>query len=491
MIGIITALAKEYAAMYAMLEQAQDYTAPGDGAGRRYGRGTLPAASGGRHTVVVALSLDMGNNASASRTSRMLDHFPRMKHVLMVGIAGGVPHPARPEDHVRLGDVVVSDRNGVVQYDLGKELLDPATGQINFITRTPPRPPGAELLEAARLMQAGELRGERAWLKWLARAKDLPNSQRPPAGKDELYETLDQAKRLEPPIDPQRRPDQARVFLGTIASADRVLKNPILRDSLRDQYGVKAIELEGSGVTDATWRLEHSYLVVRGICDYCDTHQNDVWQEYAAAVAAAYTRGLLATLAAETETLTTDSDRPAQTVCDMRGQQVAQQIVVNGAYHELHGDGNIIGDHSRSTVIKPGPIAPLSPEVQRALAEVYRHLPPGAQRDTRELADFVRDWRTGETAALSELRGLVDGLRRALINLQARDLPAMDQRLRAAIAEVTEVVKANADIGTELELTIPLIPLLLDYKLNLDLGSGLDLQQGWENLRAGLSRSRF
>jgi len=34
-------------------------------------------------------------------------------------------------------------------------------------------------------------------------------------------------------------------------------------------------------------------LVVRGICDYCDDNKNDLWQGYAAVVAAAYTRALL------------------------------------------------------------------------------------------------------------------------------------------------------------------------------------------------------
>ncbi len=65
MIGIVTALEKEYAAISVMLDRAEEYFAPGSGAGRRYVRGTLPTASGGKHTVVVALSLDMGNNAAA------------------------------------------------------------------------------------------------------------------------------------------------------------------------------------------------------------------------------------------------------------------------------------------------------------------------------------------------------------------------------------------------------------------------------------------
>jgi hypothetical protein len=34
-------------------------------------------------------------------------------------------------------------------------------------------------------------------------------------------------------------------------------------------------------------------LVVRGICDYADTHKQDNWHYYAAAVAAAYCKALL------------------------------------------------------------------------------------------------------------------------------------------------------------------------------------------------------
>jgi hypothetical protein len=34
-------------------------------------------------------------------------------------------------------------------------------------------------------------------------------------------------------------------------------------------------------------------LVIRGICDYADSHKNKRWQEYAAATAAAYAKELL------------------------------------------------------------------------------------------------------------------------------------------------------------------------------------------------------
>lgn len=34
-------------------------------------------------------------------------------------------------------------------------------------------------------------------------------------------------------------------------------------------------------------------LVIRGICDYSDSHKNKIWQPYAAAVAAIYAKDLL------------------------------------------------------------------------------------------------------------------------------------------------------------------------------------------------------
>jgi hypothetical protein len=83
---------------------------------------------------------------------------------------------------------------------------------------------------------------------------------------------------------------------------------------------------------------------------------------------------------------------------------------------------------------------------------------------------------------------MVDGIRRALIHVQSRQLPELDAEVRRVLDEVTEVVRADADLRTGLELAIPLVPLMLSYKLNLDLGGGLDLRQLWENLTDWIQR---
>lgn len=41
---------------------------------------------------------------------------------------------------------------------------------------------------------------------------------------------------------------------------------------------------------------DFSCLVIRGICDYADSHKNKIWQPYAAAVAGAYAKELLSVI---------------------------------------------------------------------------------------------------------------------------------------------------------------------------------------------------
>jgi nucleoside phosphorylase/signal transduction histidine kinase len=296
MIGVITALEKEYVAVEAMLDNIQyDYIQSGDGAGRRYCFGEIPDIRGRPHHVILAMA-DVGNNQAAIRATQLLLHFPKIETLVMVGIAGGVPHPTKPDEHVRLGDIVVSNHGGVIQYDFNKETYDFETEKPVITIRNHPRPPSAALLEAARFMNAAELRGADQWSKSIERGSHLWGSIRPSDDTDRLANSSLPASWVSHPFDPRRLAGRPRVFLGPIASANKLLKNPTLRDSLRDAYGVKAVEMEASGISDATWYQEKSYLIVRGICDYCDGNKNDAWQAYAAVVAAAFTRGLLETL---------------------------------------------------------------------------------------------------------------------------------------------------------------------------------------------------
>lgn len=280
--GVVTALPKEFVAMEAMLEQAEEYVSP---AGRVYAIGTVPAKGGGTHRVAVILG-DQGTNAASYFATVLTEDFPEVYAVLMVGIAGAIPHPEKLERHVRLGDIVVSGEGGVVQYDFLKEHAS------HVEERFPPRPPDGRLLASAQRLQVGALKGKRPWMQFVARGAHLPDAKRPPVDDDRLAHTVNRDEWVEHPHDP-RLPGEPRVFLGKVACANRLLKNPVLRDAIRDHYSAMAVEMEGSGVAEVTWHNTMGFMIVRGTCDYCDGNKGDAWQGHAAILAAAYARALL------------------------------------------------------------------------------------------------------------------------------------------------------------------------------------------------------
>jgi len=61
------------------------------------------------------------------------------------------------------------------------------------------------------------------------------------------------------------------------------------RDNIAARYGVIAFEMEGAGV----WENFPGSLVIKGVCDYADSHKSKRWQGYAAATAAAVMKGFL------------------------------------------------------------------------------------------------------------------------------------------------------------------------------------------------------
>jgi nucleoside phosphorylase len=66
------------------------------------------------------------------------------------------------------------------------------------------------------------------------------------------------------------------------------MKDGSIRDKLARELGIICFEMEAAGLMD-----NFPCLVIRGICDYADSHKNKQWQEYAAATAAAYAKELL------------------------------------------------------------------------------------------------------------------------------------------------------------------------------------------------------
>ncbi|RAO65537.1 uncharacterized protein BHQ10_001549 [Talaromyces amestolkiae] len=254
----------------------------------------------GKHNVVIA-GLPAGGYglAPAAATATHLQRsFPAINIGLMVGIGGGVPSK---DADIRLGDVVISKptdkHGGVVQYDFVKAM---SNGRIRMGMSD--RPPSI-LHRTISRMQATHLAHARHVMDHVAamneKLGEYATGFARPTQKDRLYlsdyEHVDAGSTDCDACDPRAtvprcpRDDNVPVFhYGTIASANTLLKNSKLRDELAQEFGAQCVEMEAAGLMNV-----FPCLVIRGICDYADSHKNDKWQGFAASVAAAYTKELL------------------------------------------------------------------------------------------------------------------------------------------------------------------------------------------------------
>jgi nucleoside phosphorylase len=284
-VGWVCALPKELAAAIYMLEKRHPDLKQPRGDPNTYTLGKI-----GEHNVVIAgLPKGVtGNTSSATVAARMISTFPNIRIGLMVGIGSGIPQK------VQLGDVVISapvdDWPGVVQWDMGKaeEKGFVQTGSLN--------PPAKLLLTSLSKFEAEQIKFRADMKAYLNKKvpRDYFLSAQP---KDIAYESTYQhvggkdCSQCDENRAIKRELRQSNMLhYGLIASGNQVIKNAAERDKLYHQFkeSVLCIETEAAGLMN-----DFPCIVIRGICDYADSHANVAWQEYAAAVAAACAKTFL------------------------------------------------------------------------------------------------------------------------------------------------------------------------------------------------------
>ncbi|EXJ82734.1 hypothetical protein A1O3_06549 [Capronia epimyces CBS 606.96] len=296
-VGVICALPHEMAAAMAILDEHHEQVADQDELdNNNYVLGKVH-----EHNVVIA-SLPAGvyGTVSAARVARdMVRTFTGLRFGLMLGIGGGVP---TPQKDIRLGDVVISQpeqtHGGVVQYDLGKNLGDNHFERKGTLT-TPP----TMLLAALSRLQAEHEYADSKVPDLMAkiyqqRPKLTKNGYAfPGREKDILYCSrcggsnssnlcgLCADGKIARPAHEDANP---AFWYGVIASGNELIRNAAARDRLSGELGALCVEMEAAGLMN-----DFPCIVIRGICDYADSHKNDAWQRYAALTAAAYAKELL------------------------------------------------------------------------------------------------------------------------------------------------------------------------------------------------------
>jgi nucleoside phosphorylase len=289
-VGWVSALPIELTVARAMLDEEHQDLPPNGNDANIYTLGCI-----GEHNVVLAcLSAGfMGTASAASVAMQMNFTFPAIRFGLMVGIGGGVPSK---EADIRLGDIVVSQpekvHGGVVQYDFGKST--PSGFERTGFLNAPPQ----ILLTAVTKLRSNQDRGRNSLSPHLSKLNNLPKFARDKAGSDVLFEAgythvgEDSCASCGKAREVQRKERTSitpMVHYGTIASGNQVIKDGVVRDMISSKFGgVLCFEMEAAGLMNS-----FPCVMIRGICDYADSHKNKRWQAYAAGTAAAYAKELL------------------------------------------------------------------------------------------------------------------------------------------------------------------------------------------------------
>ncbi|KAI1827296.1 nucleoside phosphorylase domain-containing protein [Xylaria intraflava] len=281
----------------------------------------------GCHNVVLIHMSGMGRTPAATAAASCRTTFPGVSRALVVGICGAVPFHRRSTEII-LGDVVISDR--LVIYDFGRQFPDTfmRKEESNDSARKPPEEIRGFLSKMKTRRSQSILHSRTAFhLEALIQDGYPPY---PGAVEDRLFKPSYQHKHQSPHecvqcassesrdglvcdtaristcdalgcdiqnlVVRQRHSDNADdvsnwlpvMHFGAYASGDKVMKSGEHRDQIAAREEVIAFEMEGAGV----WEI-FPCIIVKGVCDYADSHKNKKWQDYAAAAAAACLKALL------------------------------------------------------------------------------------------------------------------------------------------------------------------------------------------------------
>jgi nucleoside phosphorylase len=267
-------------------------------------------------------------NASGVAAS-LRSSFTSIKLALIVGICGGAPFGIDNKNEIYLGDLIIS--TALIQYDFGRQypevferkdtlehtlgrpsqkirtslaklttyhyrqkLQDDIVAHLKVVQRKMPeaKHPG---FKTDRLSEPSYL--HKHYESVTGRAYDICNSGNNQICPAALKMNCDKLGCDKARLVVRSRPTDGgessgghkpTVHFGKMGSADTVMKSGEDRDRIVKADRVIAFEMEGAGVCD-----HFPSTVIKGVCDYADSHKNKEWQDYAAAVAAAGMKAFL------------------------------------------------------------------------------------------------------------------------------------------------------------------------------------------------------
>lgn len=276
----------------------------------------------GKHNVILCYMPGMGKGSAASVAASLRFSYTGVKLALVVGICGGAPSPpSHPE--IFLGDVVIS--NAVVEYDFGRQYpggfqrktdVKDTLGRpdqeirilLNALSASKTRIEYQnQILQHLYILQQAETRwhrpqvndvlfntsythkhhGQKTPVRCCCADGNIPDS----ICENALETICNDLGCEESQVIRCRETSEAgkvSMHIGTVASADTVMKSAQDRDEIARKEKILVFEMEGAGVWDNI-----SCIIIKGVCDYADSHKSKAWQAYAAATGASAAKTFL------------------------------------------------------------------------------------------------------------------------------------------------------------------------------------------------------
>jgi nucleoside phosphorylase len=322
--AIICALPLEFDAVEALFDEHYDDTVYGKQQGDEnfYRTGRIS-----QHSIVLACLPGIGKGSAASVASNILVSFVKVNLALVVGICGGVPYPSANTELI-LGDVIISD--SIVEYDFGSQYPDGFQPNVRVRETLDRTNRGLRTFLSGLKTSRMQTQLQEKQVKYFEPLQKLESKWRyPGAALDQLFEAsychkhqredtvatcicthwqssgdsicgeayksncnqlgckgrLLQRSRLSVcnPL--------PHLHFGPLGSGDTVIKSGEHRDRLARRENIIGFEMEGAGVCDNL-----PCLIIKGVCDYADSHKHKLWQHYAAASAASCAKAFLESL---------------------------------------------------------------------------------------------------------------------------------------------------------------------------------------------------
>ncbi|KAK2020746.1 purine and uridine phosphorylase [Colletotrichum zoysiae] len=235
------------------------------------------------HNVVVTALPDgeSGMTLAATVAKNMLYSFLNVRIRLMVGIRGGVPGL---KHDIQLGDVAFSSPRDGKGGPL--VLLQAALANLKATYKII----GHQLVKAVDT-KLEKIKKQKKYIQTSPASDRLYKSHIVhPSTPSDVCDVMcgDDAAYLVSRDKRDKEDNNPAIHYGLIASGNQLIKDARKRDELAAERGVLCFEIEAAGLIN-----HFPCLVIRGICDYSDSHKNKEWQGFAAMMAAAYAKVLL------------------------------------------------------------------------------------------------------------------------------------------------------------------------------------------------------